>query len=147
MTEEAKTPEIPEEAKPEEKPAEPAAGGPNLGRPLPWYRRFSWCLLISLLLAIGELALMTYIIFCMPGIVAYFLSGALLYGVMPFFFLLGAALCCNLAALGYWNRWTALVSALLYIQAGACLGITTVLTAIPAALCLVSMAWSVKHGR
>ena len=147
MTEEITTPAIPEEAKPEEKPAEPAAGGPDLGQQLPWYRRFSWCLLISLLLAIDELAGITYAILFMPGIAAFFLSGVLLYGVMPFFFLLGAALCCNLAALGYWNRWTALVSALLYIQAGACLAITTVFTAIPAALCLVSMAWSVKHGR
>ena len=135
MTEEITTPAIPEEAKPEEKPAEPAAGGPDLGQQLPWYRRFSWCLLISLLLAIAELAGITYAILFMPGIAAFFLSGVLLYGVMPFFFLLGAALCCNLAALGYWNRWTALVSALLYIQDGACLAITTVFTAIPAAPC------------
>ncbi|WP_289423455.1 hypothetical protein, partial [Faecalibaculum rodentium] len=62
MTEEITTPAIPEEAKPEEKPAEPAAGGPDLGQQLPWYRRFSWCLLISLLLAIAELAGITYAI-------------------------------------------------------------------------------------
>ncbi|OLU43826.1 DUF5336 domain-containing protein [Faecalibaculum rodentium] len=112
-----------------------------------WYRRFSWCLLVSLILALIELGLICYFILFMPGIIAYFLSGFLVYGVLPFFFLLGAALCCNLAALAYWNRWTALVSALLYIQAGACLGLTTVFTAIPAGLCLISMGWSIKKGR
>lgn len=77
MTEEITTPAIPEEAKPEEKPAEPAAGGPDLGQQLPWYRRFSWCLLISLLLAIAELAGISYAILFMPGIAAFFLSGVL----------------------------------------------------------------------
>lgn len=128
-------------------PKESAEDRPDLGRPLPWYRRFSWCLLVSLLLAIAEMAGITYAILFMPGIAAFFLSGVLLYGVMPFFFLLGAALCCNLAALAYWNRWTALTSALLYIQAGACLAITTTFTAIPAGLCLVAMAWCIKKGR
>lgn len=152
MTEENKTPAIPEDKTNihedlNQNPHESAETGPDLGRPLPWYRRFSWCLLVSLLLAIAELAGITYAILFMPGIAAFFLSGVLLYGVMPFFFLLGAALCCNLAALAYWNRWTALTSALLYIQAGACLAITTTFTAIPAALCLVAMAWCIKKGK
>ena len=128
---------------------EPGAQQPDLpSQPkLLWYRRFSWCLLVSLILALIELGLICYFILFMPVIIAYFLSGFLVYGVLPFFFLLGAALCCNLAALAYWNRWTALVSALLYIQAGACLGLTTVFTAIPAGLCLISMGWSIKKGR
>lgn len=143
---------------------EPGAQQPDLpSQPkLPWYRRFSWCLLASLILAVIVIANMAWYVFKIGDvskmmasglpegydqIFSSMLSAGAAYIIIPFYFIFAIAVCCNVAALLKWNRWTALASSILYVQAGALLPGTTLLTFIPAGLCLISMGWSIKKRR
>lgn len=124
----------------------------------PWYRSFSWCLAISLLLAVIVIGCIVWYGWHLGSVTKQIpdaagqLAGALLsagalYLLVPFFILFVIAACCNVAALIKWNRWLSLATAVLYVQAGAILPAATLLTFIPACLCLASMGWCVKTNR